>query len=156
METQKENKNITYIISKHDKEAKEEISKILKKPLAIQKFLYVKYKIPRYFNSTMVVEDDERISVVSNTFNVMMGNNGLFVKASNSPNGVRYDKKGKANARLNIWNKGNYSARCIDELKVICNKVSPNNTYLFDDKIIKEVGTKIENKQDLLNYLNEV
>lgn len=129
-------------MSEESEKAKNEIQKCLKKPPLMQKYMHSTYKVPRHYSSIMIVEDDERISVVDAAFQLRVGNHGLFINQTNQKHGVRYDKKGRANARLNVWNKGSYNHKGLSLMKLICDRVSPKNTYLFDDKVIKEIGTK--------------
>jgi hypothetical protein len=142
-ETEKTTDGTTeYILSKPHQEAYNHIRAVLKRPLFIQRWKYFNNKIPLSYNAVVVVNKEEKLSVIDKSFRVAIGNNGLYItQQANKAIGVTYLKKGRTNARLNFWGL-NHPFERNELLFIIAEKINPNCKSLLEDETIKSIATK--------------
>lgn len=134
-------KSTELLISGNDKIHREEMHELLKKPVAYQRYMYAHSAIPHGYTCRLVIEKEDRVSVVEKSYALKMGTNGLFIKANKAKHGVTYHKKGKASQRLRVW--GNDTHRVIGELmKILVKKVNPEASPIFYDTVIDRIATQ--------------
>ena len=73
-----------YILTKHDEIAYKNIQKIMKKSLVMQRFLYFTEQIPKSYQATLIVDNEDKLSVIDKNFRVTFGNYGIFIKQTNN------------------------------------------------------------------------
>ena len=135
-----EEKKVTEIITPKAKKIREAIIETMNRPLFMQKHIFNKAKIMFQYDVKLIIETDEKISIMHKTYCANMGQYGLYIKAFGNYSGATYNKKGRSSSRLQIWRGGNFNK--FDIVKELCEHINPGNKYLLEDTLLSKISTK--------------
>ena len=135
-----------YELSDLDTKAHNAMLDIMTKPKFIQTYSYHRGLTPKHYSARVIVDKEDRISVIDKTFNLRIGTNGLFIKQGKLLSGVTYHKKGRSSARVRYWGStglgGNTAFSQYDTLKGVAKEINPSCMDILSSDVIKNIGTK--------------
>jgi hypothetical protein len=135
-----------YELSDLDTLAHNAMLDIMAKPKFIQTYTYHRGLIPKQYSARVIVDKEDRISVIDKTFNLRIGTNGLFIKQGKLLSGVTYHKKGRSSARVRYWGStglgGNAAFSQYDTLIGVAKEINPSCMDILCSNVIKNIGTK--------------
>lgn len=144
MEKEEAKTTVRYILNKENEKTYNKMRDAIKRPVFIQKYLYHQHEIPRQYHARVIVDKEDRISIIDKSFALQIGTNGLFIKQMNGKSGITYKKTGRSSQRLVQWGSGknhdNFGSFRL--LEAIAEEVNPDCGELLGSPVIKEIGTK--------------
>jgi hypothetical protein len=131
------------IMSPSDKKVHDEMRNLMKKPLTIQRFCFHQSLCPKHYNATVIVDKEDRISIIKAQYQLYIGANGVFIKESKkNKTGITYHKTGRSSARIRYWRGYVHTRERYDLLKELAKRVNPDSVEVFDLDMVKQLGTK--------------
>ena len=130
-------------MSVEDTKARDQMLSLLKKPKPMQIFrMSEDHNLPKFYNATVVVDKEDRISIIRKQYQLMIGSNGCFIKEKpTQKSGITYHKTGRSSARLKYWNSYVHKRDRYDLLKQLAAKVNPDTKHVLDYEVIEKLGT---------------
>ena len=151
MEEEKKANNTKYILRPSEEESKQKILNLLKMPLKAQRYVFFNSNDGQSrvsnlgYSSTAIVDNDEKLHVISRRHTLMINSKGtIFLKSGNPSVAATYKKSGRSSTRLSVWghkrNLGQFMHEY--EFKLLVNEVNPQANALIENKVVKDIMTK--------------
>ena len=145
---EEEENNTVYVTKPDDERARQQMLKLISLPQFVQRYAYFNAKVPKHYQTRVIAEKDDRISIIDKMMDIRIGANGCFIKQNPThTSGATYYKKGRSSTRLTYW--GNKKSQNFTDgsphyglTKEIAKKINPETAPLLDDRVIRQVGTK--------------
>lgn len=138
---------IKFILKEKEQKERDFILEIQSKPVTYQRYMYFNRGSMGY-HGLMVIEKDDRISVVVKEWYTMFVKGGMIIKSKPSKFGVTYYKTGRSSQRVSLWG-GNQIEHSewgtkTNDLAVLIAEEIDNKTAisLIKDPILSMIGTK--------------
>lgn len=129
------------VLNPAQEEKRMECFKVMSMTKEMQRYLYFAGGLPSGYSVRLIVEKEDRISVLDKSYRLRYGNNGAFLGSHRDKSGISYFKKGRSSARLKIWG-GTSLHDAHNLMQDLVKKVNPSAQELLDNKVIREIATQ--------------